>query len=1691
MKKLTTLLLIVIFALCVNATPTNTEAINITESTDDNTNTRALGLQFTLIENGTEYEVSRGTATATEIVIPETYNFLPVTRIADNGFRDFSNLRSITIPTGVLSIGSNAFENCWSLSDITLPVGVTSIGNSTFTYCGSLAYITIPEGVIIIGDYAFQSCSSLTSIMIPESMTIIGEGAFQSCVSLTNITIPESITIIGGDAFQSCRSLVIFTLLDSRPVGWSENWNSSNRPVVWSGGDGVLEFTLINNGTAYSVSWGSSIDTVLVIPTTYNSLPVTMIASFAYNNYLTSITIPQGVLIIEGSAFSYCNRLTNVTILASGISIGISAFTGCRLLNSITIPEGVTSISSTAFSNCRSLININIPASVINIGDGAFSGCSSLISTIIPENVTSIGNSAFSDCSSLTSIIIPENVTSIGNSAFSYCSSLTSIIIPENVTSIGNNVFGNCWSLVSITLPESVISIGNGAFQNCWSLTDINIPNNLLTIGMSAFSDCSSLISIIIPDNVTSIGYSAFSDCSSLTSINIPESMAIINENTFQGCINLVNITIHGGVTSIRMSAFNNCSSLSSITIPVSVITIEARAFNGCNSLVIFTMLVSKPDGWSANWNSSDRPVVWGGGNGVLEFSLINNGTAYSVSRGSSIDTVIVIPSTYNSLPVTTIASFANYNTLSSIFIPNSVTSINIGSFFGCYNLSSITVATNNVSYRSEDNCVIQISSNSLIIGCQNSIIPSGVTSIDDLAFSGCSSLTSITIPVGVTSIGSSAFSGCSSLASITIPVGVLTINGSTFRSCSSLDYINIPEGVTSIESEAFYLCSSLASINLPESVTSIESYAFGFCSSLRNIIILEGLANIGSYAFRGCSSLASINIPVSVTNIGVYAFTGCSSLTIITELESKPVGWIDIIWNGGRPVIWGVTTNPVPPSNLISQIKDSTIHIAWAQPTGVYIPNFISYAIYRNGILLAETNITNPSFTDTNIPFGYHTYSVSAIYTTGESEPTNTINVAYATTAYPYNQDFGGNSLPFSWSNNGGWIFSGGYVYTNSDNMLITPLLNIVDTSMLLVYDVWGSTGVNTDYEILVSTGGIYEQSFASVYSGAILGLEHQTRYINLSPYAGENVFVAFRSFGTGGLLFIDNVWVGSLPLTPPPAMQATTPEPLSVSLNWEAPEAEWLLGYKVYRKAGTAEVFTLLHQITETTYTDTAVTAGVGYDYYVTAVYPSGESVATDIIQAMPYNLLPPSIVLATITEGSSITLSWVSPEVIGVTSYKVYRRIIATDEFAILNQTATGEVLTYTDIDVEAGTTYQYCVTAVYPAGESERSNIIFVVFYYLMPPANLVASVTESMAIALSWDAPEAVGLQGYKVYRKSGVEEVFTLLDQTADVAYVDATAILGVEYEYYVTAVYPAGESGQSNVEAVSIAAVYNPVNNLVANIGFNSVSLVWDAPEVLSNSATLSGYKVMRGEAVLTVLEDTVYTDNTAVNGEAYVYSVIAVYANPAGESIAVTANVQMKVFNAPTELVANIGNAQVALEWLEPESHVHSATLAGYSVYRDGVVIVSGVTETIYLDEGLTNGVTYTYYVVAVYTSPVGVSEPSGVVNATPERPNSDSDDVVMPVVTSLSGNYPNPFNPTTTIAFEMASEGQVVIEVYSVKGQLVRSLVNGVRGAGVHKVVWDGHDDSGRSVSSGVYFYRMSCEGYVGVKKMVLLK
>lgn len=324
--------------------------------------------------------------------------------------------------------------------------------------------------------------------------------------------------------------------------------------------------------------------------------------------------------------------------------------------------------------------------------------------------------------------------------------------------------------------------------------------------------------------------------------------------------------------TSIGTDCFSGCTSLSSVNISNSVTSIGYEAFKYCTSLK-------------------------------------------SVTIPSSVTSI----GTY---------AFADCSSLTSINIPSGVTSIGSGAFAGCDSLTSMTVDSNNTVYDSRNNCNAIIKTNTLICGCKNTIIPSGVTSIYQFAFQGCTSLSSITIPNSVTSIGLRAFQDCSSLTSVTIGSGITSVGQYVFSGCTNirleLDAITVEKwfsgsteittlilgnDVTSIGASAFTKCTNLTSVTIPDSVLIIDREAFNHCSGLTTCTIGSGITSIGNYAFYYARRFTSIIIYATTPpTLGTNAF-GSNNLTIYVPAQSVQTYKSATNWRNYASMIQAITT--------------------------------------------------------------------------------------------------------------------------------------------------------------------------------------------------------------------------------------------------------------------------------------------------------------------------------------------------------------------------------------------------------------------------------------------------------------------------------------------------------------------------------------------------------------------------------------------------------------------------------------------------------------------------------------------------------------------------------------------------------------------------------------------------------------
>ena len=899
--------------------------------------------------------------------------------IGSNAFSSCKALETVTIAEGVTTIGESMFSSCTNLKSIVIPNSVTSIGRMAFSGAG-LSNIVMGDGVKTIGEKAFLQCYSLKSVVIGSSVTTIYNQAFFNCTGLSKIVLGKNVSNIVNEAFYGCSNLKTIVNLSNLSL---TRGSTNNGYVAYyvdkivSAPNGVIDgdyiWSVADGVNTLVVYMGNA--TELTLPADYNGEDYRIGASaFSGNTTLTSVTIPDAVESIGNYAFNGCSSLASVTMGSGVASIGNYAFSGCSLLASIEIPNSVATIGTDVFRNCAALASVSMGNGITTIGSSTFYGCSSLASITIPNSVTTIGSNAFKGCSALTSIEIPDAVTSLGGSVFENCTSLASVSIGGGVTSIGNFAFNGCTALKDLRFEdgegtlilgyktssqglfydcplESLYlgrnlsyntdsSYGYSPFYNKTTLKDVAFGDNFTMVGSYLFYNCSGLTSVELPDGVTSIGNHAFYGCSNLTGIELSEGLVSIGNYAFYNCSKLADVKIPSNLTTIATYTFYGCKGLTSVIIPNNVTSIGGSAFYNCSNLktVINLSSLSLSKANSSNGYVSyyaDRLYNVPGGiiDGDYIWSVADGVNTLAAYMGNA--TELTLPANYNGEDYRIGASvFSGNTTLTSVTIPDAITSIGNDAFKGCTALASVSMGGGVASIGN-----YAFSGCSVLTGIE---LPDAVKTIGTYVFQNCTKLASISMGNGVASIGNYAFAGCSSLASIIIPNSVTTIGTYVFQNCKALASVSIGGGVTSIGNYAFNGCTALKDLRFEDgegtlslgyytSVTSgtgkglfydcpletlyigrtlsystnqYEGYSpfyqktslttlviggeatsigiktFYGCSGIANLTIGDKVTSIGNDAFNGCSSLASVSMGNGVASIGDYAFSGCSVLT-------------------------------------------------------------------------------------------------------------------------------------------------------------------------------------------------------------------------------------------------------------------------------------------------------------------------------------------------------------------------------------------------------------------------------------------------------------------------------------------------------------------------------------------------------------------------------------------------------------------------------------------------------------------------------------------------------------------------------------------------------------------------------------------------------------------------------------------
>lgn len=566
-------------------------------------------------------------------------------------------------------------------------------------------------------------------------------------------------------------------------------------------------------------------DTDVTVPSEIKGMPVTTLhGTFSGKETVKTVTIPEGVRLIEYNAFFGCTALTTVVLPSSLEEMTEYTFYQCTNLKTVSLDTAnskLTKIGKYSFAYCEKLTGFDIPSSLKELEEFVFAYCSSLKKIIIPDTVEKIDISAFRMCTNVTEIKIPGTVKEASEFALFGCDKVITAELPVSMVTLANlqmssdletlvivddgstelpdkDALNEKKKLKKVVFPDSLTSIPKAFCRSVSALEEVKLPANLKIISNASFSGCTNLKTIDLPDTVTEIGAFAFKS-TGLTSITIPASVETVDDTafidntsltdatfpagkgiSFEGCTSLVNVKINNNPTKIDDSMFRMCSSLASIELPDTVTEIGKYAFADCTGLKDFTI----PDGIKS----------------IGEAAFYNSGI-----------TSLVVPESVETIDKLAFSHMAN---LVSATIPAGYGI----TFSGCKNLKTVKITGN-------------------------------PTVIDNYMFNECSQLTDFEIPDSVKKIGYAAFYN-TALKEAVIPASVTEIDDWAFGECQNLEKAILPDGLKSIGGAAFYECPELTDSNIPDSVTTLGDFAFGWCPKLKDMTIPDTIDNFGECVF-------------------------------------------------------------------------------------------------------------------------------------------------------------------------------------------------------------------------------------------------------------------------------------------------------------------------------------------------------------------------------------------------------------------------------------------------------------------------------------------------------------------------------------------------------------------------------------------------------------------------------------------------------------------------------------------------------------------------------------------------------------------------------------------------------------------------------------------------------------------------
>lgn len=464
--------------------------------------------------------------------------------------------------------------------------GFTRIPWKTFYNCNSLKSIVVPSQIVSVASECFNGCTSLTSADLAQVQSVEYK-AFYNC-NFAELVLPKTVTSVGSQTFGVNSNLkkVTFNCSVATWTGYPQtqafvvfadnNWSNNIETIIIDNAE--TDTTVVGSGFCYNMPNLKSV-------TISDNIKVLDYQCFGFCPKLERCKLPSELVTIGQNAFIYDYALNNIDLPNTVKTIGTSAYLQCSSIDEIIIPDSVESIGYSAFYRCLSVKNLEIPASVKSIGSSAFQGFRDLQTAYIDCSYNAICGTSWQGCifqmlyesadlkteedngDELEAPVDPQyfhtlkigpNMDKLGVNTF-YGMTVNTIEFDQNskITAIPENCFQQCSRLTKVVLPPNIESIGQRAFYGCWRLPTVDLPQSVKTIGENAFMHCIKLDNITLPDNLERISDCAFYNCFSLSEITIPENVKYLGQSAFRDNVSLKSITINSpDVFSIDYNGF-------------------------------------------------------------------------------------------------------------------------------------------------------------------------------------------------------------------------------------------------------------------------------------------------------------------------------------------------------------------------------------------------------------------------------------------------------------------------------------------------------------------------------------------------------------------------------------------------------------------------------------------------------------------------------------------------------------------------------------------------------------------------------------------------------------------------------------------------------------------------------------------------------------------------------------------------------------------------------------------------------------------------------------------------------------------------------------------------------------------------------------------------------------------------------